>query len=309
MLERIPAEEGAFLNINKNALITILVCTGLSMLFLRTGILSMLYLIPLGYAVIVTGFMWYTFFAASLTNIILVIGMNLVSSNNSENIWMDIFYITVLFLLFAWIIGGKNTRTAYRFILASAAGAAAFLFVINRPDSSFFVIFNEAANIILQASPSEEMIETIKKILLCGGALASVLLMFYVNRQISIGIVSFVKRQKIDRGLSEFFAPVNTIWVLIGSLATVVCAAFLKIEMLEIIAWNVLVVCGIIYLVQGAGILMYFLAQKTPVVRVSVNILLIIFVLSPLGAFVVGALALLGIAENFRPIRRKEIKQ
>lgn len=297
--ERIPAETGTGFNINKTALVTILVCTGISMLFLRTGILAMLYLIPLGYAVIVTGSVWYTFFTASLANIVLT----LIFSNSADNMWMNVFYITSLFLLFTWIMGGRILRTTYRFILASAAGAVAFLIIIFRSDSDFFTVFIQVANEFFQASASEELLETAKKILLCGGAFASVILMFYVNRQISAGIVSFVKRQKIDKGLASFYAPANTIWVLIGSLSTVVLASLFKIEIPEIIAWNILVICAIIYLVQGIGILMYLLTRRSPAFRVGVNILLIVVILSPVGLVVIISLLLIGIAENFRPIR------
>ena len=297
--ERIPAETGTGFNINKTALVTILVCTGISMLFLRTGILAMLYLIPLGYAVIVTGSVWYTFFTASLANIVLT----LIFSNSADNMWMNVFYITSLFLLFTWIMGGRILRTTYRFILASSAGAVAFLIIIFRSDSDFFTVFIQVANEFFQASASEELLETAKKILLCGGAFASVILMFYVNRQISAGIVSFVKRQKIDKGLASFYAPANTIWVLIGSLSTVVLASLFKIEIPEIIAWNILVICAIIYLVQGIGILMYLLTRRSPAFRVGVNILLIVVILSPVGLVVIISLLLIGIAENFRPIR------
>ncbi|MCL2264435.1 MAG: hypothetical protein FWC22_00200 [Treponema sp.] len=303
--ERNTAETGAGININKHTLVTILVCTGISMLFLRTGILSILYLIPLGYAVVVTGYVWHTFFAAALTNIILVVGMRMISSGNSENIWLDIFYITLIFMFFTWIMGGKILRTAYRFILASAAAAAVFIYILNQPDSDFYKIYMEMSRIFLSSSDSAEMFETVRSILLYGGAVASMLMMFYINRQITIGIVWMIKKQKVDHGLTAFFAPVNTIWILIGSAVTILLTNFFSVGILEIIAWNILIICAIIYLVQGIGILIYLLARRTPAFRICINILLIIAILSPVGTIAVGGLVLLGIAENFRPIRRQ----
>jgi len=300
--ERIPAPAG--INIKKEALITILVCTGISMFFLRTGILSIFYLIPLGYAVLTTGLFMFTFIVAALSNLIHVLGTSFITPENNANMWLDIFYITSLFLLFTWIIGGKNIRTAYRFLLASAAGAIVFLIVINRADSVFFSVFTQMAKIFMPSSDPQELYDAANNILMRGGSFVSILLMFFINRQISIAAASFIKRQKIYSGLSSFAAPLNAIWILIGSLLTVVITNIFKIEALEILSWNVLVISAVIFLVQGIAILMFLLSKRTPGFRIGINILFILVLLSPIGVFAAGALLVLGIIENFRPIRR-----
>ncbi|MDR0464931.1 MAG: hypothetical protein LBG94_07450 [Treponema sp.] len=286
--------------LSKQALVTIIVCTALSLFFMRTGILTFIDLVPLGYAVIVSGSFLYTFFAAALANIALFIFF----SGKFGIIWIDILYLTALFLMYTWIVGGKNIRTAYRIILASSAGAVFFLYTVYRMDSVFFSLFYDVANELFPGIVTLEVMEAVKNILFRGGALVSMLFLFFINRQLAISAVWLIKRQRNDRGLTGFFAPFGAIWVFSGALATIILAGMFAIEVLEILAWNVFIICAIIYLAQGAGILIHFLALRSPAFRICSIILLIVLLFSPLTIVVIAALLLLGIIENWRPLRR-----
>jgi hypothetical protein len=80
----------------------------------------------------------------------------------------------------------------------------------------------------------------------------------------------------------------------------------LRIPPLEIGAWNILTLCAILYLAQGAGILLYFLGRLAmpPFLRFLTHFLIILVLFSPkINVFALGALAFLGIAENWVPFR------
>jgi len=304
MQQEISGEKTFGIPVSKYALITIIVCTALSMFFMRTGFLSFFYLVPLGYAVIVSGSYWYTFIAAALANIVICIFSVVLSSGNSANMWIDILYLTSMFLMYTWIVGGKNIRTAYRIIIASAAGAVFFLFMVFKMDSVFFILFTEVAQELFPGLAAMDFMETTRGVLFRGGALVSMMFLFFVNRQLAISAAWLIKRQRNDLGLTGFFAPYGAIWVFTGALATIIISGMFAIEILEILAWNVFIICAIIYLAQGAGILMHLLAKKSSAFKVCSIIFLIVLLLSPLTIIVIAALLLLGIIENWRPFRR-----
>ena len=290
-------------HITKQSLVTVIVCTGLSMLFMRTGLLTLLYLVPLGYSAIAGGSFLFTFFAAASVNLVINVIVNFSSSGNAD-MWLNIFYLTALIFMFTWIAGGKKTRTAYRIIISSCAAAIIFLLMVNRIDDLFFTFSMEIAEEILPGLVTAEMLETAKSILYRGGALVSMIFLFFINRHIAVSIVWLIKRQKSDRGLKTFYAPSEAIWVFSGSLATILLAGLFGIEIFEIIAWNVFVVCVIIFMTQGFGILQHLLAKRSPAFRTGSIILLVILFFSPMIVITVLALLVLGIIEIWRPLRR-----
>jgi hypothetical protein len=96
------------------------------------------------------------------------------------------------------------------------------------------------------------------------------------------------------------------IWVLSCSLMTVLAGRFFAFPVVEIPGWNVLLCCALLYLAQGGGIVFHFLANSalSPFLRLGLNVLLVFLLLSPgLNVFVFGAILLLGIAENWAPLR------
>jgi len=317
--------------LQKPALIAVVVCTALCVFFINTGILSLLYLAPLGYAVLASGSIWIPFFAAASANALVSIITSFFAPESSGSLAFQIFYFTALFLCFAWVMGGAGLhriRTAYRLVLASAAGAAAFLLFIagNRRDSSFnamllgmaemfsSLVSSSEADAVRQSAlrqmfTPENIVQMTQNILLRGGALFSILLMFFINRHAALIAARLINKQKRERGLVEFFAPSNTIWALSGSLAMILLARLLKMDLLDIIAWNVFVVCAILFLAQGAGILGFFISRRTGAFRLLVNIMIIVVIISPgLNTLAVAALLLLGVAENWVPFRSPKLE-
>jgi len=305
----------------KSKLVVIIVCAFLSVVFSKLGFLSLLFLAPVGYAVLVCNSPWLPFLSAASVNAVFIIILRLFLSGSPGNIPLEILYFTALFMGFAWIMGGGHLRGAYRFVLASAAVTVVFLIYINSSGSGFYAGLNEMSQMLTQVLNStnvdsarrsllQQMItpdrvqEIVEIFLLRGGALASVSFVFFINRQVSISIVSIIKKQRKDRGLMEFFAPPVTIQVLSGALAVILLTRMFRVQVLEIIAWNILVICAIIFFAQGAGILLHFLARRSYLFRFFVIVLVVMAVLSPgLNMIAVSAILLLGIAETWLPLR------
>jgi len=306
--------------LSRNDYAVIAICVALSIIFMRTGLLSLFFLVPLGYAVLVTGSMWITFFAAAVVNIVVSLIMRQFAGNSSV-ILADILYFSVILLMFVWIIGGRNLRTTYRFVLASAAGAAAFIVFImnNENDNNFNVLLAEIAELLspMFASSSAEdqrffspegLLEMIKSVSLRGGAVFSMFIVFFLNRQLTLTALWLIKKQRSEPTLMQYFTPHQTIWVLSGALATVLIAGIFKIEILEILSWNVLTICVILFLAQGSGIVLYMLSKRTSVVRILISVLFAILIVSPIGIVIIAALLILGIAEIWLPMRMKSEK-
>ena len=315
-IHNVPAGE-AETSENGKSLIVIAVCSVLCMFFMRIGLLSLFYLAPLGYAVLVTNRLRLTFFTAALTVIGFLFISSLLQGGYSAYLWLEIFYFLLLFFMFLWITGGKKTRTAYRFVIASVLCSVIFLIYLFTPGSALNIVIeiivedfhsilsstNTTDTALLQFAQPESLAQTITNFLLRGGSIVSLMMMFFINRQFAVTSVWIIKKRRVDKGLSSFFAPENTIWFLSISLAVIILSSVFNFTILEIIAWNIFTLCCIIFFVQGIGIAKNFLSKRTQRFRMVINILLVLAIFSPLSIVIVLALLILGIIEIWLPIR------
>ncbi|MCL2805519.1 MAG: hypothetical protein FWD26_06240 [Treponema sp.] len=299
-------------------LIVVAICTALCMIFMKTGFFSLVFLAPLGYAVLVSGSVWITFFAVAAANLVISALLNLLS-RSTGNFMMEIFYFSSLFLAYIWAVGGKNLRSAYRFMIAAAAGSLAFFFFIwvSRGDiaeilaemsqilSSVLVSSNEAFEVFT----SDRVLEMMQIISVRGGIFVSMLFMLFLNRQLALGALRFMKKDKNIRflDLDKFVVPSNIIWYLTITLAVVVITSLLRIEILEILSWNVLVAGIILFMVQGTGVVMHLLSKRSSFFRIAFAVLLFFLLISPLGFIAIIALFILGVAENWLSLRKKPL--
>jgi hypothetical protein len=107
-------------------------------------------------------------------------------------------------------------------------------------------------------------------------------------------------------GLLDFYAPKISIWVLSLCLPGILIFRLLPLKALEIILWNVLVVCTTMFLAQGGGIVFFTLARRPALgsFRILLGILLVFVILSPgINMLALALLILPGIAENWLPLR------
>jgi uncharacterized protein YybS (DUF2232 family) len=324
------------------ALIPALVCAAISAVLMRSGFFSLLFLVPLGYAAVVYGrAAWLSFLAAMLLNLLFSVSLVFFAKGagqgNFSAMWTGVLYYTVVAGAFTWIMLPESTtgffhvRTLYRFIAGALAAAFVFLFIMYAPlnGSSFAEAFRPQAELLSslyissagadaakrslleQAINADMVLELMKLVAFRGGAVVSCFLLFFISRQLSLSIARVFRRAGSRQGttvpgIAGFHAPPLSIWVLSASLALVLLSRIFNIGSIETAAWNVLVICGIIYLVQGAGIVLFFFSRRgmPPASRFFLNVLVVIIVLSPgINAFVFGAVLLLGIAENWLPLR------
>jgi hypothetical protein len=328
------------------AMVHILICAGISAICMQSGFLSLFFLIPLGYAAKVYGRIsaWLTFFLAMLINALFTLGFVFFTGKsgdiNFSSIGMSIFYYIVVAGAFTWMmIPGTNNgffriRTLYRFIAGALLSAGVLLFLMFA--SSQGLAFTEALrgqaeilsslyvssagndavkkSFLEQALTVDKVMELMKMIAFRGGAVVSCFLLFFFSSSISGGIAGFRSRgssagkviSRASAGIAYFHAPFGTIWAFSAGLALVLFSRIFKIVTMETAAWNILAICAMIYLAQGAGIVLFTLARRkmTLVSRFLVNLLAVVIFLSPgINAFALAVLILLGIAENWLPLR------
>jgi hypothetical protein len=307
----------------------VVLCAAVSVALMHSGLFSFLFLIPLGYAsaAYYPVLAWRSAALAVLLNGLLSLGMGLYFKTGG--LGMDLLYHTVMTLGFTWIMAGgafPRIRAMYRFIAAAIGGAAAFLCVayVSRDSAGFTAVLRSQAewlsSVYIASSGAdavrrsaleriltpEKVLEVISAVALRGGALASAFFLLFVNRQAALGIARIFRRRRPVQTLSSFHVPANAIWVLSLSLAAILFARFAKAAVPEILAWNLLVLCAILFLAQGGGIVLFILTRRPlpPLGRLLCNILCVVVIFSPgINTAALGLLILLGIAENWLPLR------
>jgi hypothetical protein len=312
----------------RSPLSVIVICASISVLIQYTGLFSFFFLVPVGFAVMVSDSFYRTVLLMTGFFIVLSLFISLIVSGSANIPLIEFIYTVILIFGFSWIMAGSkytNVRTAYRFILSASAGFIVFLAVFlgaGKDSSLHSALYSQAefiSSIIIASAGNdavrvselqkvltpENIVESFKSIFLKGGAILTFFFVFFINRHLSLIALWLIKKQKYGRRLSAFFAPANTVWLLCASAALLLFTRQLKMETAEIVAWNVLAVCGIIFLAQGAGILMHFLETRAPAFRLMANVFIIVLILSPgINTVAIAALLLLGVIENWVPLRQ-----
>jgi hypothetical protein len=307
----------------------------------RSGFFGFLFLLPLG----VNAFCFspassrLCAFFAVLGNGLFALWAGVFLRLPSAAVIPDLVYFTVVIAGFTWVAAPSSRlpaflrpRAAYRLVASSVAGALAFLVCASGTDSGVLAMIRSQAELFVSlysASAGADVVEqslsaqyisvdnivaVIKAAGLRGGVVSSCMLLLFVSRQLSFGIARIARKPCPDGGLIGFRTSSRQIWALSFSLAGVLAslalgagpfarnAAFFA----EIASWNVLVICVMLYLVQGGAILLYWYSRwvMPPFFRFFLNLLLIIVVFSPgLNVVLLAVLILLGIAENWIPLR------
>ncbi|MDR2110484.1 MAG: YybS family protein [Spirochaetaceae bacterium] len=308
------------------------VCLGI----IRSGFLVFLFLVPLGVLAYCYNAKtaWFAAAAAAAAEALYSLGLALFFHRDPGEMAVSAFYFAVMILLFTWITAPPShgffphPRPAYRLIIGSAAGALSlFPVIFAAGDQGTAQFIRAQADLLasLYAASSgadvverslsehymtpERIMEQIRFVALRGGAVVSCLLLLFMSRQAASVITWFARRVRTGGNIIRFHVDPRFIWALSFSLLAVLIGLVTKVTVLEIGAWNILILCAILYLVQGGGILMYFLSRIAvpPAFRFALNLLVCIVIVSPrINSFALGALVLLGIAENWVPFRAPE---
>ncbi|MDR3145487.1 MAG: hypothetical protein LBU21_04355 [Treponema sp.] len=301
----------------------------------RTGFLGLLFLVPPGIiAYCYNGrSAWFCTFLIILGNGIVSLALGYSSGYSPAMLWGDILYLAVMTAAFTWIAVPAGAGDSlffripgiYRLIGGSLLGALSFVPVITGLRNSaglhdFIRAQAEALSSLYSASAGadvvqrslseryitpEAILEAVNLVSLRGGMVFSCMILFVISRQLALGIAWFVRRTRPAGNITGFHVPFWFIWALSCSLPGILIGAKAKTALLEIPAWNILVICSILYLAQGGGIVIHFLSRiHRPGLRFLIHLLLIMVICSPgINAVLLGALVLLGIAENWVPFR------
>ena len=106
--------------------------------------------------------------------------------------------------------------------------------------------------------------------------------------------------------LSDFRNSPYLVWVLIGTLGSVLGSIVFKLEYVEIVSWNLLSVCAFLYLAQGLAIVSFNLARPgvPRMLRPLAAFMTVLLLFRPgINAVLIVALAIIGVAENWLPLR------
>jgi uncharacterized protein YybS (DUF2232 family) len=155
-------------------------------------------------------------------------------------------------------------------------------------DGDLHIYIQEALTIVMQLLPSLVIIST------AAGALAN------------YGVVRSIWRRTGDRALfremtlTRWKAPEACVWVLI---AAGLCS-FLPVASLRVVGLNVLLLVSLIYLIQGLGIMVFYL-NKTSVPPLFRSIAYLFLVIQPLLLLGVAAFGLFDLWFDFRRTSNK----
>jgi hypothetical protein len=333
---------------DKTTLLLAVISAAICIALVRAGFLSFFFLVPLGFCAVAYGpaVAWLGLTFAILGNFALSAGISLFSRGWPASAAMDILFFTLLALGFTWIMAGNppenrwiprhilqaipNIRTAFRFVIASIPAASVLvgmIFVLNSDEGYAGITRSQIeafSNGLITSSETDAARQTILEntltvdrvfdlliaFVLRGGALVTAFFLFFFNRQAALVLARLFKRKKMAGDLTGFHVPQKTIWVFTLCLPVILAGRLLSLSVVEIAAWNVLVICVIMYLAQGGGIVLFLLAHRAipAIFRLLFFVLFIVVVISSgPNALVLlsGALILLGIVENWLPMRIK----
>jgi uncharacterized protein YybS (DUF2232 family) len=292
------------------------------------------FLAPLGFAA--AGYNaragWAAFLFAAAGNSLVSLGVAVSGFLPSGGVVRDSLYFIVTASSFLWILApprGSSRFARLPGIARFAAGSfvstllvlgvffqiledeAFYGYVKNQLETIKSLYLSSGADVVqnalLESLTADFILRVVKMMLERGGALASCVFLFFVNRQISLALAGFFRGRNRGGGVRSFHVPAFLIWVLSASLLLVLVCRTAGLEYAEILVWNILTFCGILYFAQGLGIVHYFLTGPAvpPFRRMLVLTVLIILLFSVgINAIILGLIILLGIAENWVSFRK-----
>ena len=319
---------------DKAALVPAIIGAVVSLFFIRSGLAVLFFLLPLGFIGYGWGpkTLWPGLFFANLGNCILAFLTGIALRASGIDIFWDVFYFCVTTVAFAWIIlpfDEKSSRIpgAYRLAIGSFVCAFVFLGLFQRAfdNPSFFESIQGQVELIaslyglggagtqsalFDPAAVEKIIELIRVVILRGGALFTSVLMFFFNRQFSAFLIRLFGGPRRDNAFVKFHVYPSIMWALLFSFLLIMAANMFGWTAPGIFFWNTLVLCVLMYLAQGYGIIRFFMAKPgfPQWLRFLLPVVFIILLLNPVINTVILALVFcLGIAEYWVSFRNAKI--
>lgn len=127
------------------------------------------------------------------------------------------------------------------------------------------------------------------------------------------GLSVLISEQMISRGdekfqnrLASFALNENYVWPFLISWTLVLFTLLIKVEILEVLAWNSALTLSLLYLVQGMAIISYLIRKKNPRINATrVYILSTLLMVMPgVNVVVLAALPILGVSQTWINLRK-----
>jgi hypothetical protein len=300
---------------------------------MQSGLLSILFMASLGFLGCFFGrrTAWMGALLATLLNTLCTLGLSLFLGRDFALSLPGLGYFFLMTGAFTWLMAPPLTglgifrmRASYRLIAGALAGALAGMGFMTEDAgigsmmrsqaellSSMFTASAEADavrySLLEQELSPERIMQVFNMVQVRGGALGAFMLVFFINRQFSLGLAALIRRRQGgragDTSLTAFHVPAGLIWAFSLSLGGILLFRILGLSLPETAAWNGFTLCALMYLAQGWGIVRFFVSRR-PAGRLLLNIGIILVVFSPgINAVALGLLMLLGIAEHWAPFR------
>jgi len=323
--------------IKREELVPALIGAGICLFFSRNSLLVLFFLMPLGFLAFRYGYRvaWGAVLLVIAGNTFIAVGTAVSHGFALTGTFWGVFYFAVVASLFVWIIAPPPYSPlkicgTIRLVIGSSLSAVILIVMLLRTMASPGFLEHVAAitnSVAARQGAGSDVVQTallaevtpemtlnfIRSTVFRGGALISSVLLFFLCRQLSFILARlFAKNKPLRISFQEINSLVifrvhpMLIWVLSASLLLVVMTHRANLEIPGIILWNILILCSIIYLAQGIGILQFFLARPTvtPFMKLLFSILFVVLMLSPgINVVLFGGVVLLGIAENWVPFR------
>ena len=306
--------------------IPVLAGTGLCLFFIKSGFLAFFFLVPLGFVAFKCDYRaaWKALALSVTGYAVLSFGTMAARSFTINQVFWELLYFTVMTLIFTWIIApppgiSQKISENMRLVIGSFLGAVLFTVFFMRIVMS--PGFPEYIGYLMQAFSSsrssgadvvqtamlgslnvDAILEGMISLMLRGGSLVSCIFVFFVSRQISFSLVCLVRRERGSLAFISMHLSPSLIWVFSSSLLLVILTGMLKLKIPDIILWNILILCAIMYFAQGMGILQFFLTKSSisPFLRLLLTVVFIVLMFTPaVNAILLAGIVILGIAENW----------
>lgn len=252
---------------------------------------------------------------------------------SASGVAADSLYFAALVGTFAWAAYGADgirqrrpVRTAYRLSAAAIVASVALIPIMylakNDEGLVAFVrdqavavseLYKSAAGAdvvqqsLLERGMTPEAVTAMFAAVISHGAVFGHAVFFAVSWRFALSLAAF--RNPYLRNslpLTAFRNDFALIWVLIGSLLASFASLLIDFAPLSIVGWNLLFLCALLYGAQGMAIIAYNIARPSVprFFRFMAFFLIAVSLFRPgINAFVVAAIAAVGVAENWLPLR------
>jgi len=307
------------------ALLPAIIGAAICLFFIRNGFVFF-FLLPLGFIGYGWGpkTLWSATGFAILGNFVLTFFIGMIIRVPGMDMLWDILWFSATAAAFAWTIMPADERSlqipgSQRLAIGASLSALIFIGLSARAfDSPDFydLIKNqiEAVSALFfsgigpEAFDMDLVIGFLRNVIMRGGALVTTVVLLFMNRQLGIFLIRIFGGKRRPNVFVNFHVHPRLFWALLFSVLLLLASNAFAWENFIIVLSNVVILCIMMFLAQGYGIIKYFTLKPAfpPFLRFMLPVFLVIAVFWPgVNAFVFGAIVILGIVENwvaFRPV-------